>query len=105
MKLNVRERIKTLEVLSLYKEGNYVMLKTIDGLKNKLYFSEEEVEKFKISFETNMYRWGVPENETEVVFDFTPGELKLIRDKLTALDKAEKLTADLFPLYEMFIEV
>jgi membrane-bound inhibitor of C-type lysozyme len=79
MKLNVLERLMGLQVLDSYKEGNFITLKTLTSLKNKLLTSEEEVTEFGLKIEGNNYSWNAKGNES-VEIEITEGEEKLIKN-------------------------
>jgi hypothetical protein len=102
MKLNCFERIVAINLLALFQEGNFVTFKTIAGLKDKLFVNEQEVKDFELVLNGNEYQWNTNGN-TPVEIEITEGEKKIVADKLLELDKDNKLTPQLVPLYEKFV--
>jgi hypothetical protein len=103
MKLDVLERIGAIQLLSDYKQGDFITAKTLGGLRNKLFINEEEEKKYELKIVNGKYHWNELGNEsTEIVL--TEGETKLITDKLIQFDKEKRL---LIPqhesLYEKFV--
>lgn len=76
-------------------------MKTLRGLKDKITFSEDDLNKYEIHIENNSYLWN-PEKDSEVEFEITEGEVKLITDGLKKLDITGKITEQYLPLFEMF---
>jgi len=103
MELNCKERIKLLEVLASYDQGNAITFKTLLALRAKLSFTETEVATFGLVIEDNMYKWNEQGNGATTI-DITDGEQKLIADKLKELDAAGKLTMDTYLLFEKFAQ-
>lgn len=105
MKLNVPERISTLNVISRYNEGNYIMFKVLNQLKEKLGFNEEELKLFDVKEQNNLYHWNDKGQNEPVEIEITEKETSLIVDKLKELDSNNKLTIHEVPVYEKFIDV
>lgn len=103
MKLNILERIVGIQVINEYQQGNFITLKTIDGLKKKLLVNEDEVKKYDLTIINDSYNWNPLGNTEFVDFDFTEGETKLIVDKLKELDQKNLLTNNHISLYDKFI--
>lgn len=99
MKLNILNRILIFSILP--KEGNLVTMKTLKSLKNKIAFSEDDVNEYEIRVEDNHYHWN-PEKEVEIEFDFTEGEAKLVKDGLKKLDEEKAITEQYYELCELF---
>lgn len=102
MKLTVLERLMSIQVLSEYKEGNFITFKTIKELRAKLFPDEEEVKKFDLCIKENKYFWNSYGNEP-VDLNLTEGEIKLLKDKLEELNAQNKLVEDYYSLYELII--
>jgi hypothetical protein len=102
MKLNILERIIGLAVIAEYKEGNFITFKLIEGLRSKLFVTEDESKEFELRIEKDSYFWNVKGNEPKEI-EITEGETKLIKDQLIKLDKEDKLTSQHISLYEKFV--
>jgi hypothetical protein len=102
MKLNMLERIMGISIISEYKEGNFITFKTIEGLKRKLFVTEDETKEFELRIEDNRYLWNTKGQEP-VEIELTDGEVKLIKDQLLKLDKDDKLNEQHISLYEKFV--
>ena len=94
-KLNVGERLVIPFLLP--KEGNRAEFKIIEGLKLKVGFSADELDKYGIK---NL-SW---EKDFEKDFEFEPREIILIEDELKKLNREKKLTPDHLSLYDKFIK-
>jgi len=105
MKLNVLERIMALQTIALYAEGNFITFKTLNSLRMKLGFNEDENKKYEIKEENNMYIWNELGSVEEVDIPVTDGELILLVNKLLELDKNSKLTPNHFSLYEKVVVI
>jgi hypothetical protein len=102
MKLNMLERIMGVNIISDYKEGNFITFKTITSLKSKLLVNEEEIKEFDLRIENDRYVWNEKGRES-VEIELTPGEIDLIKDRLIKLNSADKLKEEHYSLYEKFI--
>jgi hypothetical protein len=102
MKLNMLERIMGINVISDYKEGNFITFKTIASLKSKLLVNEEEIKEFDLRIEDDRYVWNERGREA-VEVGLTLGEIDLIRDRLIKLNEADKLKEEHYSLYEKFV--
>ena len=101
MEFSVRDRIILTNLLP--KEGNIVDLRIIRNLTDELGFDEHDLANF-----------GMAQNETGVTWDPSKEQPKrvaigpragaIIRERLEALNRANKLTADHLPLWERFVE-
>lgn len=102
--LNVGERIVALSVLP--KEGNFVTLRLVRNLGEKLGLSADEHEKYeiKINTETGIASWNKKGIEELVGLEFKNKEVEIIRTALEELDKEQKLKNEHFSLYEKFVE-
>lgn len=99
MKLNILQRILIFSILP--KEGTLLTMKSLKSLKDKLMFSEEEVNEKELRVEENQYLWN-PEKDLHKDFDITEGESKLVVEGLKDLDKQGKITEQYLTLCEMF---
>lgn len=102
MKLNVVERLMGIQLLNEYKEGNFITFKTIKGLRQKLYITEEESKEFEMKVVDNRYTWNAKGAEPKEI-ELSEGEISLITEPLVKMNKENKLTQDYVVLYELFI--
>ena len=102
MRLNILERIIGINILSNYKEGNFITLKTIDNLRTKLLVSEKEVEKYELKTDGNKYTWNDKGSDPAEI-DLSDGEQKILRDQLIKLNEENKLTPQHISLYEKIV--
>lgn len=104
MKLCVRERLVLLSIVPT--EGNFITLKIVRKLREKLSFSEEEVKAFEFVEANGQVVWNTKnENERgELEISFGEKAIDLIIEALKKLDKEGKLTDNHFSLYEKFVE-
>lgn len=100
--LNVAERLTLMGLLP--KEGNFVTLKIIRNLSEKVGISQEEYIKFEIQEdpEANRVKWG-PEGNKDVELEFGEKEGDIISDSLRELNDSKKLEQAHFTLYEKFV--
>ena len=102
MILTVHDRILLLGILP--KETNYVTLKILDDLRMNLSYTEDETKEWGIDVdrENNQVSW-----DEDGEADIPIGEIAtgIIVDQLRNLDKQEKLTLSLVPVYEKFIPI
>jgi hypothetical protein len=105
MELNMGERFSILQILP--EQGNFVTLKVLDELRMALAPSSDETTEYEIITETtgeqSVTKWnqkGIAPKEIEI----STAAKKIISDKLKEIDKAEKLTKNLYSSYEKFVE-
>ena len=100
MKLNVLERVMVLSVLP--KENNFLTLKVIQEIQNKVGLSSEDYKKFDIVQGDGELKWNQSGNEG---VDIYLGEkaMEIIRTRLEELDKQKKLTPNHMSVYEKFV--
>ena len=105
MKLNILERVMAMQTIAEYKQGNFITSKTLATLKDKLLVNSEEIGKYELKVVDDNYVWNQLGNTEYVDFDFTEGEVKLVKDKLIQLDKEERLIIPQhISLYEKFVQ-
>jgi len=97
MNLGILERIKLYNILPT--EGNFLTLKTIRGLQNKLTLTEDEITETGMRLEDDQYKW---DKELSCTIDFSLSEKETITNNLKLLDEQGKATMDLLDLYEKF---
>ena len=106
MKLNlvIGERLALAQILP--KEGNFLTLRIIKKITEKVSLTETEIEDWQIkSFEsspgTTSFSWS-PAVKTDTEIEFTDAETDLIRQELNKLDKSGKLTFGNISTFEKF---
>lgn len=100
MLLNVAERVAL--VTALPKEGNFVTLKIVVDLKDKLGFSDDEIEKFKIEYTDTAVKWGAAE-DSEKEIEILPTQMDVCCKALEALNAREALTPMHMSVYGKFL--
>lgn len=101
MELGVADRLRLLSILP--SEGNLVTLKIVRDLQQELSFSEAELTALKVRQEGTRVMW----DETAETLKAIPiGEkaTDIIVDRLKELNRQQKLTLEILPLYERFIK-
>lgn len=99
MLLNVHERLTL--VNSLPEKGNFATMKIIEALKDALYPSEQESEKFGLKQVGNNISWN-EEGGKEIEIKLTKAQKDLITEALDKLDEKEELTLAHFQVYKKF---
>jgi hypothetical protein len=107
MKLEVHERIALLQLLPT--EGDYAGLKSIRRAKEMISFNKEEMDFYELTVGTNakgesITNWNAAK-ASEQIKDVPVDEYitSLIREKLSELNHAGKLSESTFSLYEKFV--
>ena len=100
MKLSPLERLNILSILP--NEGNYLTLKIVRKLREALSFDEQEHKILKFVQEEGVIKWDT-QNDFEK--DITIGEkaTDLIVEALKKIDEKQKLTEQLYSIYEKFV--
>jgi len=100
MILNVSERLTILNVLP--EEGNFATMKILNDLRMSLSYTEKETKKWGITHDEEAQFMAWKENgEAEIpIGEKATG---IIMDELRKLDKQNKLTLQVMPIYEKFI--
>jgi hypothetical protein len=97
--LSVADRLTLLGVLP--EEGNLGTIRLLRGLQEKVGFSADELSEIRFVTEGRRTSWQpFPDRELE----FHGMEVKMIVDRLEALNKSDKLTLQHLPLCEKFLE-
>jgi len=104
IELTTAERLNIQAILP--KEENYVALKLIRGLAEKLDFEEDELKKLGVSLDANGQYLNVdPKKAKEVTeIEIKKEEADVIKTGLKKLDEAKKLPIFMMSLYEKFVE-
>lgn len=98
--LTVLERLRLLEILP--NQGNILTLRILNDLKNKVAFSESDLEKYELKQDGNNVTWNREKEPAGI--DFSIKEIEIIRTALEQLNKNERLTNDHIGLWEKFVE-
>ena len=100
MILNVSERLTILNFLP--QEGNLATIKILGELRMNLSYTEEESKEWKIESdeEAKMIKW---EENGEADIPIGEKATGIIVDELRKLEKGNKLTDLILPVYEKFI--
>jgi len=104
MKLSIVERLILLGVLP--KEGTYITLKLVRELREDLSFNEKEHKLLNFANnEKGQMTWAVEGQNKVGNKDVKIGDkaLSLVKDIFIEMDKKEKITDELFTLYEKFV--
>lgn len=106
LSLNIPERIALLNVLP--PEGNVVTLRLVRELQNKLSFSEDEIEEFRIKNTVIDGRasttWDENFSDKEKVIVLGDATQGIIEKRLKMLDGQNRLHISMLPLYEKVVE-
>jgi hypothetical protein len=98
--LNVSERLHLIPVLP--RESNFVTLRLVRELVNKLGLSAAEFEEFGIKQDGNKLFWD-EKKDTGKEFEFGLAETELIVESLKQADEDKKLMNEQFSAYEKFV--
>lgn len=100
-KLNLAERINLLTILP--KEGDFLTLKVLRDLIDKVGIKDGEFKKYKIVQDGDQISW---DSSLEDLFEIEFGEkqLDIIIKSLKDLDRTKKLRSEHFSLYEKFVQ-
>lgn len=106
IKLKIPERLSLLGILP--KEGDILMLRIINDLQMSLGFSEKELKKFKVKYKLAAggmrVTWNEKVDDKGKEIDIGAAARTMIIDKLKKLNEQKKLTLNMMPLYEEFME-
>lgn len=100
-KLKVAERLRLLGVLP--PQGGLATIRLVRDLRERLSLQEEEIERLNVKVDEGLVRWSV-EKDKGREFSFTGFEIELVVSSLRKLDKEEKMTPDLIPLWDIFVD-
>lgn len=100
MKLNILERLLLVNVLP--EKGNAVTLRIVSQLRERLSFTEQDIEKYGITVEGEAVRWDPEKGQEEVEIKIGAVAQRTIVDALTELDKNEDLEMQHLSLLDKF---
>ena len=98
--LNVSERLSLMGIMP--KEDNFVRLKLIRRLVDKVGLSATEITQFGLKQEGMQVTWN-EEGKSDKEMEFEEAEVDLIKAELKKLDEQKKLTQQLFTVFEKFV--
>lgn len=101
MKLSIAERLVLPSLLP--SESDFVTQKKLAELKEKLWFTDEELKRFNVRVESGQVTWD-PKANVEVEVPIGEIAEKEIIQALKTKNAERTLTADLITLYEKFVE-
>lgn len=97
--LTVLDRLLLLNMLPA--QGSVTTLQQVKAVREKVSFTDEEVETFELVETEGQVRWNV-EKAVELGVTFTPKQEGVIVDALKKADSASTLTEQHLPLWEKF---
>ena len=100
-KLTLLDRLMIPSILK--KEGNYSQMIINKDITKKCQLTQKELKDFEVQEFGPQIRWNEKGTKASFQIDFTDLELKEIRDGLKKLDDENKLTTELIPVYEIFV--
>jgi len=98
--LNIGERMNVLGVLP--KESNFVTLRMINGLIERLGLTAQELQDFEVREADGMIYWN-ESGSIPIDYEFIQVEIDLIKKQLVELDSKNKLHASMLTIYEKFV--
>lgn len=101
MKLTLLERLNLLNIMP--EEGDLRTMRTIHRLRMDLAPTEQDVKAWEIVSEGNQIHWNAKKDTTA---EIQVGELgrEIILERFKELDSQKKITLQMIPLYERFLE-
>lgn len=99
--LRVKERIGLLSVMM--QKGNFITMKAILGLQDRLGFSAAEQEALGMVQEGLMTRWNEAADKPRT-FEFNDVELRIVAQSLKDLDSQGALGVEHVGLFETFVD-
>jgi len=98
-KLSLGDRLRMLAILPT--EGGIATVRLVRELRDRFSVQKEEAEKIGLKEANGLLTWQEGSDKPKE-FSFSGFELELIISRLRKLDKDEKLTPDLIPLWDTF---
>lgn len=101
-KLTLAERFGIVGILP--EKGDYVTMKTLNELRNSLFPSDAEVEKYGIKQEGTQITWDQKFKDEEKEYTLGVTAVRLIQNALEELDRKKEITPNLIDIYEKFMK-
>lgn len=98
--MTILERFALLELLP--KEGNFITLKIIRLLRERLALSEEEIKEYGIQRDGEQLSWNPEMNHVQKEIEISDLAKEIIVANLKRLDDQQKLADNQFSLFEKF---
>lgn len=100
-RLKLADRLHLLSVLP--PKGGLATIRLVRDLRERLSLGKEELERLEVKSEEDTLRWNA-EKDKEKEFSFSGFEIELVVSSLRKLDKEEKMTPSLVPLWDTFVD-
>ena len=101
IEMNLKERLVLLGILP--RKGDFLSLKLVMDLDNKIGFKAEDFEKYKITQNEHGILWNEEGSKAVFKYDLLAKEIELISKSLEELNGKNELTFDHFSLYEKIV--
>ena len=103
MQLTLKERL-LLSMMLLPQQGDIVTLRVLKALKASLGFSEDELQKWNIKQEGQIFTWNpdLKPEDTVAEIEIGPAAFNIVKAQLKKLDEEKKLTEDAIDLWDKF---
>jgi hypothetical protein len=101
IKLTLLDRLMIPNILK--KEGNYSQMIINKDITQKCQLTQKELKEFEIIEFGNQLRWNEKGSKASFLIEFSELELNEIREGLKKLNDENKLSVDLVPIYEIFV--
>jgi hypothetical protein len=101
MKLNIPDRLLLLGVIP--KQGNFLTLKIVKDLIDKISFSSKELEEYQLTEKNGQVNWKTDKTDYEKDIELSGPEKAVIIDALKNLDGKKELTLDMLRIYDKFL--
>jgi hypothetical protein len=101
MKLNIPDRLLLLGVIP--KQGNFLTLKIVKDLIDKISFSSKELEEYQLTEKNGQVNWKTDKTDYEKDIELSGSEKAVIIDALKNLDGKKELTLDMLRIYDKFL--
>ena len=100
LSLNVFERLSVLQTLP--PSGNFITMKIVRDLQDKLSFTEEEIKELEIKERNDAVSWNPKGNEPKEI-EIGEKAMDIVVDSFKKMDEEGKLTLRTLPLYEKLV--
>jgi hypothetical protein len=101
IKLTLLDRLMIPGVLK--KEGNYSQMIINKDITKKCQLTQKELKDFEITEFGPQLRWNEKGSKATFLIEFSELELNEIREGLKKINDENKLSVDLVPIYEIFV--
>lgn len=98
--LHLRQRLGLVGILPA--EGGLVTVRLVNELRSRLLPSATEIETIHLVQDGDRVTWD--RNDRGATYSFSGFEVELIISRLRELETAKKMTPELLPLWDVFVE-